>query len=343
MRARLCAISMAAAGAALACGCFGPDPAARAARSGARAEIVWPEPPDRARIRYVGSVESPADLGIETGVLSRAVRLITGRDDGRFVRPHAVAAGGGLLAVADPGAGGVHLFDTVRNSYAFVPGASGGSFGSPVGVAVWGENVFVSDSERNIVALIDRQGAAVREIGGGAGLRRPAGLALGEGGELYVADAGNHRICVFSIDGAMLRQFGGRGTGPGQFNFPTNLWYDGLRRRLFVADALNFRVQVFDPSGAFTGAFGEPGDRPGYLARPRGVATDSDGNVHVVDALFDAVQIFNPEGALLLGYGRRGADAGEFWLPAGIHAGSDDRIYVADSYNRRVQIFAYLH
>ncbi len=90
------------------------------------------------------------------------------------------------------------------------------------------------------------------------------------------------------------------------------------------------------------GSFGLAGDTPGNFSRPKGVATDSDGNVYVVDALFDNIQVFNGQGNLLLAFGGPGVDAGKFWLPNAIHIDSNDRIYVSDSYNKRVQVFQYL-
>jgi DNA-binding beta-propeller fold protein YncE len=84
------------------------------------------------------------------------------------------------------------------------------------------------------------------------------------------------------------------------------------------------------------------GDVPGALARPRGVAVDSEGHVYVSDAAFDNIQIFDGLGNLLLYFGALGGGPGQFNLPAGLYVDAEDRLYVADSFNRRVQIFQYL-
>ena len=88
--------------------------------------------------------------------------------------------------------------------------------------------------------------------------------------------------------------------------------------------------------------FGEAGDASGYFARPKGIATDSKGNIYVVDALFHTVQIFDRTGTFLQYFGRQGQDKGEFWMPAGIYIDEKDKIYIADSYNGRIQIFQLL-
>ena len=133
---------------------------------------------------------------------------------------------------------------------------------------------------------------------------------------------------------------GQRGAGPGEFNFPTYLWW-GNDARLYVSDALNFRIQMFDGDGRVVGQFGRLGDGSGDAARQKGVATDSLGHVYVVDSLFHAFQIFDAKGDFLLGVGNRGGDPGEFWLPTGIFI-DQDLIYVADSYNSRIQVFQHM-
>ena len=185
-------------------------------------------------------------------------------------------------------------------------------------------------------------GDAVRGDGA-ARLRQPTGIACDAAPDrVFVSDTAAHRIVVFrrTGEGAALRYetvFGTRGAGPGEFNFPTHLWWSDAGR-LVVSDALNFRVQVLDGAGRFEGQFGRAGDASGDAARPKGVATDAAGNIFVVDALFHAFQIFDAQGRLLLGVGARGGAPGEFWLPTGIFIDAG-RIWVADSYNGRVQVF----
>ena len=62
------------------------------------------------------------------------------------------------------------------------------------------------------------------------GLSSPEGIAVDSRGNIYVADWGNHRICVFGRDGNLLRSFGslGRNTSqdrgkPIRFVFPTRI------------------------------------------------------------------------------------------------------------------------
>ena len=96
------------------------------------------------------------------------------------------------------------------------------------------------------------------------------------------------------------------------------------------------------PDGRFLGSVGENGNRPGYLARPRGLATDSDGHVFVSDAAFEAVQVFDDKKNFLLFVGRAGVTPGQFNMPGGVFIDGRDRVYVADTQNARVQVFQYV-
>lgn len=67
---------------------------------------------------------------------------------------------------------------------------------------------------------------------------------------IYVADAGNHRILVFDLQGKLQRIIGSEGQGPGEFSNPTGI--DILKESgLAVADFGSNRIQIFDKSGEF--------------------------------------------------------------------------------------------
>ena len=78
--------------------------------------------------------------------------------------------------------------------------------------------------------------------------RGPHGVAFDAQGNLYVAEAGNHRIQNLSPDGEPLAQWGSLGEDPGQFFRPTGLAVDG-DGNIFVADWGNNRVQKQPATG----------------------------------------------------------------------------------------------
>lgn len=306
---------------------------------------VWPPAPAQPRIEFVKAFSSAADLGIAKGFFERLKDLLFGAAESRIVRPMAVVASGGIVYVADPGAKGVHCFDVRGGDYALIAAADGTPLPSPVGLARGdGGEIYVADSMLAQVFVIRPGARTALPLRLDAKLTQPTGIAFDAADrKLYVVDTAAHRVQVFAPDGSLAGSIGRRGTGDGEFNFPTYIWHTA-EGRLYVADSLNFRVQAFDAHGQFVAKFGRQGDGAGDAGRQKGVATDRYGHVYVVDALFHALQIFDASGHLLLGIGERGRGHGEFWLPTGIFIDQDDgaTIYIADSYNQRIQVFRYI-
>lgn len=133
---------------------------------------------------------------------------------------------------------------------------------------------------------------ATGRFGTGEGeLRRPMSLCFdATAGEVFVADAVNHRIVVLALaDGRWLRALGGPGRGPGELDFPYDVARDD-EGRLWVAEFGNQRVQVLDPrTGASLGTWGAPGRRLGALARPWGLALGRGSRLWVLDSNNDRV------------------------------------------------------
>lgn len=86
-------------------------------------------------------------------------------------------------------------------------------------------------------------------------LGRPIALAL-DAGHLYVVDAQDCAVKVFSKDGEFRGAVGRKGRGPGDLFFPSGV--SVLGGRIFVADKSNSRIQVFDEEGKALGGFSTP-------------------------------------------------------------------------------------
>jgi len=86
-------------------------------------------------------------------------------------------------------------------------------------------------------------------------LGRPLALAA-DADRLYVADALDCAIKVFTKDGRFLRSFGRKGAGPGELSFPSGVAVSG--DEVVVADKLNLRIQTYGREGAARGGFKVP-------------------------------------------------------------------------------------
>ena len=303
--------------------------------------LVWPAPPDPARIGFVQNVRSPADLGVKARALTRFGRWLTGSDKGNepLIKPFGIALDEqDNLCLTDTGANVVCYFDRAKKKWHRWEKAGPVRFAAPVAVAKRKGVFFVADSALGRVVGFDETGALRLQITNR--LQRPSGLAILQD-RLYVADSQRHCIVIFDLAGGYQSEFGSRGVEPGQFNFPTHLAATGAGE-LVVTDSMNSRVQLLDSSGRFLKQIGRMGDRTGELGRPKGVAVDRLGHVSILDGLFDNLQVFDGEGRLLLSLGQTGDQSGQFWLPNGIAISGANEIFVADSYNRRVQILRYI-
>ena len=304
---------------------------------------AWPAEPEPARIRFVTEFSEPRDLGIKPSFWGRLVGAAAGLANQRMVRPMAVAAtaDGNVIYVADPDAQCVHRFDLRRSRYDCLVEESKAPLRSPVGLAVAEDGrLFVADSARDLVLMAAPDAKALKPIVLTPPPKQPTGIAISSTGELFVASTASHSVRRYDAGGQLVREYGGRGDGPGQMNFPTYLWL-ASSNELIVTDTMNFRVQRIDINDGFLGTFGEAGDGTGSLARPKGVAMDRHGHIYVVDGGHHAMQIFDRDGQLLLAVGKQGQQPGEFWLPSGVFATAEDLIFVADAYNQRIQVFRY--
>lgn len=312
-------------------------------------DLVWPLPPEKPRIRYLGSLTGSTDVQPpkKKGWLTK---LINEEETRRVIglgRPAGIAIDSkGRIYVADTFRGAVFVFDLGAKTLDFIGADGRGKLANPYGIAIDNnDNVYVSDTKLKRVNVYDNSGnltAAITKIGNET-IVNPAGLAIdAERNRLLIADSRGHKI--FSADLSQLNRgasFGKRGEGDDEFNFPNSVAVDH-QGRIYVADMLNFCVKVFDKDFKFLARIGEHGTGFGMFDRPKGVALDSQDHVYVVDSSFSNFQIFNGDGQLLLFVGGFGVEPGYFRLPSGIHIDGMNRIYVSDQVNSRVQIFQFL-
>lgn len=90
----------------------------------------------------------------------------------------------------------------------------------------------------------------VVEIGAGEGedaLYRVTAATRLRDGRIAVANAGTHQVKVFGAGGEHLASLGGRGSGPGEFQFPT--WVGARADTLLAWDAALERLTIFDAAG----------------------------------------------------------------------------------------------
>lgn len=327
-----------------------PESLPEASARTATGELVFPPPPDRARIRFVRSIRTMRDLkGQKSGAIGKFFSDMAGGDTDLplVARPYGVWKQGDNLYLTDTTSQVAMSWNLKKKSVMDIGNKGGGRLKAPIGITVdAGGKTYITDASDNKVKAYSANGDLLwqaGDLGGTAGkLNRPGGISLTPKGDLLVLDTGNGRVVLLNRDGQFIREMcRNRLKDPYALGTPANIWVE-KNGDFIVTDPLSTRVHIFNSTGGYISGFGEQGDSAGYFARPRGAASDSNGNIYVADAIFNRVQVFNRNGELLLYFGGSGAGPGELALPAGMFIDSDDMIYVVDSNNQRVQIYQYL-
>jgi len=311
-------------------------------------KLVWPEPPETARIEFVRSIASDEDLGKDTTGAQAVLKFLEGEKPAanRIVEPMGIAVSddGERLYISDHGQFAVFVYDFAKKTSLKIGGQEQ-PLGTPVGLALDAkENIYVVEQGKKGVSVFDRSGKPLRFFTDES-LARPTGIAIDPvRGKVYVADTSHnqntdHTIKVFDLEGKFLGKVGkGKGDIDGAFLFPTYVWVDA-KGNLYVSDTLNSRVQMFDPDGNFVRVIGKRGTAYGQFDKPKGVAVDSFGNTYVVDSGWSNVQIFNPKGQVLMFFGGRGTIPGLMQNPDAIAIDKRNRIYTGDMMNHRVNVY----
>lgn len=305
-----------------------------------REDLVWPPPPEKPRIKFVGTLSNDKDL--LTTRWDRIKDFLFGWLARNYLdNPYAcVTYKTERLYVSDPGYPAVFVFDRKKKDVWLIGTEKEGGLWMPVGLDVdENGNLYVVDTRQARVFVYDYEGRFLRSFGDGK-LTRPVGLTFANH-RVYVTDSKEHLIKVFDPAGNLEKEIGRRGTGDGEFNFPLYITHD-KEGNIYVVDTMNFRFQIFDRNGNFIKSIGSPGDVSGTFARPKGIALDSDGHIYVSDTAFNNVQIFDKDGNFLLNFGSYGRAPGQLLFPAGICFDELDRLYIAEQMNSRIQVFQYI-
>ena len=210
-------------------------------------DLVWPEPPDKPRIRYLRSLTGPLDFK-ENNQTAGFLNWLLGerQEDLPLLGPFAVATSrSGSVWVADNGARALYQLDLTRRKTNFFKEFAGTRLISPSGVAVDDERqrIFLSDAGHGRIFILDFEGNYIESWGPEKGFERPAGLALDSSGRLLVADAMGGFVYVFNLDGTIASQIGSKVNPDGRFIRPLSV-AAGPRGEILILDAMSFRVEV---------------------------------------------------------------------------------------------------
>ena len=287
--------------------------------------ILYPAPPDEARIQFLTTYGSSTDF---TGTRSKFSSFVVGKEEALPIKkPYGVALHRGSIVVVDSEIAGLEIMDFGKGTFTYFQPEGRGRLRMPVNCCFDEEgNMYVADVDRKQVVIFDENREYKGEIGGGENFKPTDVFVFGD--SVFVTDPKNNRINVYN-----------RSTMTMLFSFPKeaevgdDAWlYNPLTlyvsaEKIYVTDFGNSKVKIFDMKGRYLRSVGSYGRSLGQFVRPKGIAVDREENLYVVDAAFQNVQIFNKSGQLLMFLGGAYQGPGDMYLPANISIDYDHNQY----------------
>jgi sugar lactone lactonase YvrE len=250
---------------------------------------------------------------------------------------------------------------------------TGAHFNHPYGVALDSSGVLVvADDGNSTIRQVSTAGAVTtlagspgltgdtNDTGSDARFNQPTGVAVGSGGDVYVADSVNNVIRKVTSAGVVTTLAGlagtagsTDGTGNGaEFSRPMSLTIDGSGN-VYVTDTFNDTIRKVTQQGVVTTLAGTAGsagntDGDGSSARfnqPIGIAIDSGGNLYVADTNNNTIRKVTSAGAVTTLAGSAGVTGSTdgtgslalFNAPRGVAVDGSGNVYVSDSGNSTVR------
>jgi DNA-binding beta-propeller fold protein YncE len=219
---------------------------------------------------------------------------------------------------------------------------------SQAGVVDAAGRVLVTDFGRRSVVVFDSKARGIEEWRNATDnmlFMSPVGIAVGEDGSVFVADADLALVARLDASGKPLSLI-----GEGQLGRPTGLAYDPASKRLFVTDTPAHQVKVFDLDGKLLDVWGELGGDVNR-AKERGSGDElllnwpthlavARGTLYIADSMNARVMVVAANsGKVLRTIGTRGNFVGNMVRPKGVAVDSEDNVYVIEGFHDRMLVF----
>jgi len=152
-------------------------------------------------------------------------------------------------------------------------------------------------------------------------LKKPIAMTVDEQGKIYVTDAGDSNIKIYSSNGKYIKSFGSKGTGKKDFAYPYGIAVlpNG---DIVIADSVNLNVRVFTDNGKYKRTILDTKQK----IKPGSLAVDDKGRIYISDLMNHQILVINSQGKFIrkfrpavssLKYPQEvvfGQDAQELWV-----------------------------
>jgi sugar lactone lactonase YvrE len=236
-----------------------------------------------------------------------------------------------------------------------------------------GTIIYVADSFNHRIRKIDLTSGLVTTIAGStegyadgvgtaAKFALPRGVCMDNNGNLYVAEANNHKIRKIDLSTNTVTTFAGSTQGytnglgtNAKFNEPTSICIDS-NNNLYVSEWQGNKIRKITPTGQVTNLAGSGvagfADGTGTNAKfdaPQGLCIDNQNNIYVSDTANFRVRKITPSGTVttIAGTGVYGHEDGPVATaklkdPTGISIDNNNNLYVIENHEviRKIDLTA---
>jgi sugar lactone lactonase YvrE len=298
-----------------------------------------------------------------------------------------VADDSGNVYVADKGNGRIRLVNFRTDT---ITTFAGGSIGDgqmanfavlslPLAVAVdSASNVFIADMGYNRVRRVSGKTDTITTLAGSghagfygdggmadtAQLNSPSGVAVGDSGNIYIADTKNNRIRMVSVATGIITTVAGNGVGgysgdggsalSAELNTPEGVATDASHN-IYIADTYNNRIRKIDyATGIITtvagnGVLAWKGDSglatAASMAAPTAISFDGAGNMYICDWANFRIRKVKASNKFIYTIAGGGSNTGsgipastlQLNNPTGIASDSKGDVYIADKADQLIR------
>ncbi|KAI6650749.1 hypothetical protein LOD99_7800 [Oopsacas minuta] len=209
-----------------------------------------------------------------------------------------------LIYIADKDNGRIQVVTYEGN---FVTSFGQGKLVHPWGIAVTEDYVSVTDYHlHTLIKFSDLKLRMIGTRGSEKGeLAYPRGLCSDYNGDLYVADCGNNRVCIFTENLTFVNCLGTQ-----QLCYPRDVKV--IPNSIAVLNGGPICVKFYSRSGHLIYSCL---DQDGIVLDPLFFCLDPIGNILMSDFYYDKIMILSPSGKLIHSIGRTGHGRGDFVEP----------------------------
>ncbi len=301
--------------------------------------VIFPSPPDPARIQFLTGIGSSKEIQGERSAFST---FILGEEKVQTIqRPYSIALGGNKLYVCDIGKGGLEIIDFKEKTFEYFHPIGKGEIKKAVSCAIDENNfLYVADGIRGEIIVFNEELKYVTHFGNKE--FSPNSIDIIDG-KIWAVNGVTKKINVFNKKSfELLKSFPDSEVGEDSYLYQPS-YISVTDNKVYVTDFGGFGVLVFDHSGKFLQKIGSYGNLFGQFTRPKGLAVDKDQNLYALDVAFETAQIFNDKGQLLMFFGGAYQGPGYMYMPIDIAVDYNNLEYFAQfvdpSYNLKYLIF----